>query len=85
MTNGRGCDPSRAPLPCRAFVARKAKQLASRPLRGPLLNPRKGEIGGVGLGVHPVAIGETRRDIDLPPLAGEMPGRAEGGVTERNL
>jgi len=34
----------RPPLPCRAFVAWKAKQLASRPLRGPLLNPHKGEI-----------------------------------------
>ncbi|WP_210212488.1 hypothetical protein, partial [Mesorhizobium sp. M2A.F.Ca.ET.042.01.1.1] len=29
-------------LPLRAFVARKAKQLASRPLRGSLLNPLKG-------------------------------------------
>ena len=34
-----------APLACRAFVVRKAKQLALRPLRGPLLNPHKGSGG----------------------------------------
>ncbi|TIV48229.1 MAG: ABC transporter ATP-binding protein [Mesorhizobium sp.] len=53
----------------------------------PNISPARGEIGSSTAG--PLAatqeIGEGGDDDLISPLAGDMPGRAEGGVTERRL
>ena len=50
-----------------AFVAQKAKRLAFRPLRGPLLTSTRGEIGGFGGGG---AIFADKRDRALEGTTG---------------
>ncbi|CDX62965.1 ABC transporter related protein [Mesorhizobium plurifarium] len=49
------------------------------------ISPARGEIGSsvAGLPSATLAIGESGDDGLISPLAGEMPGRAEGGVPER--
>ncbi|CDX39349.1 ABC transporter related protein [Mesorhizobium plurifarium] len=52
----------------------------------PAISPARGEIGSSADGSSPPAtleIGEGGDDGLISPLAGEMPGRAEGGVPER--
>jgi len=69
-------------LSLRAFVVRKAKQLAVRPLRGPLLTPLKwGDWQSVRL--SPI-LGDARcataLKLLISPLEGEMAGRPERGA-----
>ncbi|WP_192255508.1 ABC transporter ATP-binding protein [Mesorhizobium caraganae] len=49
----------------------------------PDISPARGEIGNTAIGSSTSKIGEGRDESVISPLAGEMPGRAEGGVTER--
>ncbi|TPM91619.1 hypothetical protein FJ977_32550 [Mesorhizobium sp. B2-1-3A] len=74
---------------CRHFVVRKAKQLAFRPLRGPLLNSRKrGEGAAVaGFANRQHCRRGARRSGQLlsPRLRGEMPGRAMRGSADARL
>ena len=65
-------------LACRPFVARKAKQLAFRPLRGPLLNPSRGRLAASV--VSPIAIGQfiVMPSIGAMASIGGKVGRACG-------
>ncbi|TPK37907.1 hypothetical protein FJ867_11610 [Mesorhizobium sp. B2-5-3] len=67
-------------LSLRAFVARKAKKLASRPLRGPLLTPRMGGDRQLKRCRQPAAltIGESREIVRSPPLRGRCPAGQRG-------
>ncbi|WP_192180572.1 ABC transporter ATP-binding protein [Mesorhizobium amorphae] len=51
----------------------------------PDISPARGEIGSFTAGPFPptLAIGESGNESAISPLAGEMSGRTEGGVTER--
>ncbi|TIS95355.1 MAG: ABC transporter ATP-binding protein [Mesorhizobium sp.] len=51
----------------------------------PDISPARREIGSSAEGSFPATsvIGESRDESAISPLAGEMSGRAEGGVTER--
>jgi peptide/nickel transport system ATP-binding protein len=56
------------------------------PLSGlPAISPARGEIGSFVDGSSPATleISKSSDDDSISPLAGEMPGRAEGGVPER--
>ncbi|RWE73176.1 MAG: hypothetical protein EOS63_28850 [Mesorhizobium sp.] len=69
-------------LSLRAFVVRKAKQLAFRPLRGPLLTPLK-EGDWTSRWLSPainVAECAERLELLISPLEGEMAGRPERGA-----
>ncbi|RWL41783.1 ATP-binding cassette domain-containing protein, partial [Mesorhizobium sp.] len=55
------------------------------PLSGlPAISPARGEIGSFADGSSPATleISKSSDDGSISPLAGEMPGRAEGGVPE---
>ncbi|PBC02234.1 ABC transporter ATP-binding protein [Mesorhizobium sp. WSM3860] len=51
----------------------------------PAISPARGEIGSLVAGSPSATLetGESRDDGLISPLAGEMPGRVEGGVPER--
>ncbi|WP_245460194.1 ABC transporter ATP-binding protein [Mesorhizobium sp. M1B.F.Ca.ET.045.04.1.1] len=53
----------------------------------PDISPSRGEIGSVNAGSLPAVstFGESGNESAISPLEGEMSGRAEGGVTERDL
>ena len=69
----------------RAFVIRKAKSLAFRRLRRPLLTPRKGGdrafIATIASRQRCRRCGEAAARV-ISPLEGEMAGRPEGGNVE---
>ena len=77
-----GAGPS---LSLRAFVVRKAKQLAFRPLRGPLLTPHEGgdQTSPAISPITNVARASGALELPISPLVGEMSGRTEGGAKER--
>ncbi len=70
----------------RAFVIRKAKSLAFRRLRRPLLTPRKGGdrafIATIASRQRCRRCGEAAARV-ISPREGEMSGRTEGGNVER--
>jgi len=49
----------------------------------PDISPAGGEISSSDVGSSTSTIGEDRDESTISPLAGEMSGRTEGGVTER--
>ncbi|RWB15072.1 MAG: ABC transporter ATP-binding protein [Mesorhizobium sp.] len=53
----------------------------------PDISPARGEIGSVNAGSLPAVstFGEGGNESAISPLEGEMSGRTEGGVTERDL
>ncbi|TPJ70735.1 hypothetical protein FJ419_29310 [Mesorhizobium sp. B2-6-2] len=69
-------------LSLRAFVVRKAKQLAFRPLCGPRLTPLKGGDWQLRPRRSSFNVGDWRKPTrgSISPLEGEMAGRPERGA-----
>ncbi len=78
------CRHNSPSLSLRAFVVRKAKQLAFRPLRGPRLTPVNGEKKADRNLSASLAIGESGDCSILRPVTirGEVPGRAMRGSAD---
>ncbi len=82
------CPAVACPTPAlRAFVVRKAKSVAFRPLCGPLLTPHEGgDQPAARLSpITNVAEGAARAKLPISPLVGEMSGRTEGGAKELHI